>query len=420
MHTAAVVDDALVLDLSPERFLPVMGPKIAGTWNLHEATLNENLDFFILFSSIAAVHPQPGMGSYAAANAFLDSFAQYRRALGKPAISVNWGGWNQIGLARAAGTGRSIEGYEQQGMPNFSGQEALAALGRALVINPVQVIAVPFDWTRFAEFHSPGDVPSAFAEMVARTNATASAETSRSEILEQLGGADSSEAAAGNSRSLSAGSSRPRAQAGHPQDRPRTAAREHGARLSNGPGICAAAEQRAADCGSGNGGFQLSDGQTAGYPPAAQVADGTCREAGSQDRRVRQTGHAERPLWDRGRRFRRASRHIRRRGIAGPDGQWTEEFLMTAEANPRISPAKLALAVRRLRAEKENLDLIASDPIAIIGMGCRFPGGAASPDEFWTALKEGRDCIRRNSRRALERRGDAAGAAASRRIYCGD
>ncbi len=66
---------------------------------------------------------------------------------------------------------------------------------------------------------------------------------------------------------------------------------------------------------------------------------------------------------------------------------------MSAEANPRISPAKLALAVRRLRAEKQNLDLIASDPIAIIGMGCRFPGGAASPDEFWTALKEGRDCI---------------------------
>jgi acyl transferase domain-containing protein/NADPH:quinone reductase-like Zn-dependent oxidoreductase len=65
---------------------------------------------------------------------------------------------------------------------------------------------------------------------------------------------------------------------------------------------------------------------------------------------------------------------------------------MSPPDNSRISPARLALAVKRLRANKENLDLIASDPIAIVGMGCRFPG-AASPAEFWTALKEGRDCV---------------------------
>lgn len=59
----------------------------------------------------------------------------------------------------------------------------------------------------------------------------------------------------------------------------------------------------------------------------------------------------------------------------------------------RISPARLALAVKRLRTEQENLNLIASDPIAIVGMGCRFPGGADSPEEFWTALEEGRDCV---------------------------
>ncbi|MGB8478122.1 MAG: SDR family NAD(P)-dependent oxidoreductase [Acidobacteriaceae bacterium] len=66
---------------------------------------------------------------------------------------------------------------------------------------------------------------------------------------------------------------------------------------------------------------------------------------------------------------------------------------MAASDKPRISPAKLALAIRRLRAEKEDLDLIASDPIAVIGMGCRFPGGGSSPEEFWTALREGRDGV---------------------------
>ena len=191
MHAAAVVDDGLIVDLSPERFPLVMAPKLTGTWNLHTATLDEDLDFFVLFSSIAAVHPQPGMGSYAAANAFLDSFAHYRRALGKPAVSVNWGGWNELGLARAAGTGRSIEGYLSQGMRNLSREEALEALGRAIETNPVQVIAVPFDWDQFAEFYGEDGVPPAFSELVTQTSTAAGAPANRSEILEQLAAAES-------------------------------------------------------------------------------------------------------------------------------------------------------------------------------------------------------------------------------------
>lgn len=65
---------------------------------------------------------------------------------------------------------------------------------------------------------------------------------------------------------------------------------------------------------------------------------------------------------------------------------------MAASENPRVSAAKLALAVRRLRTDKESLDLLGSDPIAVIGMGCRFPGGP-SPEEFWKSLKAARDCV---------------------------
>lgn len=191
MHTAAVVDDALISDVTPERFVPVMVPKITGAWNLHAATLKEDLDFFVLFSSIAAIHPQPGMGSYAAANAFLDAFAHYLRGLGRPAISVNWGGWDQIGLARAAGTGRSIEGYNEEGMRVFSGEEALEALRRVLESNPVQVTAVPINAEKFAEFHGPNDIPPAFADLVSQSRTKTAAQTNRSEVLEQLAAADS-------------------------------------------------------------------------------------------------------------------------------------------------------------------------------------------------------------------------------------
>jgi acyl transferase domain-containing protein len=192
MHMAAVIDDSLIRDLSPERFLPVLAPKIEGAWNLHTATLQEELDFFVLFSSIAAIHPQPGMGSYAAANAFFDAFAPYLRALGVPAVSINWGGWDQIGLARAAGTERSFEGYDSQGISVSSGDELLEALGKVMRSESVQVVPVSFEWNKFAEFH--GDhAPPLFAEFMSRVTGGSGAKSKRSEILDQLTLAESAE-----------------------------------------------------------------------------------------------------------------------------------------------------------------------------------------------------------------------------------
>ena len=62
-------------------------------------------------------------------------------------------------------------------------------------------------------------------------------------------------------------------------------------------------------------------------------------------------------------------------------------------SGPTLSSAKLALAIKRLRAERPDADMVLSDPIAIIGMGCRFPGDAKSPQEFWRLLHDGIDAI---------------------------
>src|SRR5207253_3246325 len=99
VHAAGVLDDGILMHLDRERFESVMSPKLAGAWNLHRLTLDKALDFFILFSSSAALLGAPGQGSYAAANAFLDALAHYRRRLGLKALSINWGNWLEVGLA---------------------------------------------------------------------------------------------------------------------------------------------------------------------------------------------------------------------------------------------------------------------------------------------------------------------------------
>jgi NADP-dependent 3-hydroxy acid dehydrogenase YdfG/acyl carrier protein len=195
MHTAALMDSALVRDLSPERFRSVMAPKMEGTWRLHEATLREHLDFFILYSSIGAIHPQPGMANYAAANAFLDAFAHYRRACGMPATSINWGVWDEIGLTRAAESTRSfensVEAYAVQGLKKLSTEEGLRVLESALRDNPTQVVAVPFQWKAVAECYGPNQAPLLFASFTARAATGATNQSRHSEVLDLLSSAES-------------------------------------------------------------------------------------------------------------------------------------------------------------------------------------------------------------------------------------
>lgn len=64
------------------------------------------------------------------------------------------------------------------------------------------------------------------------------------------------------------------------------------------------------------------------------------------------------------------------------------------EMQDAVSAARLALAVKRLRAQTEGVELLAAEPLAIIGMGCRFPGGAHNPDQYWRMLESGVDAIR--------------------------
>lgn len=164
VHAAGVLDDAMLLNLNRDRFHRVAAPKIQGAWNLHEQTLSQPLDFFILFSSAASLLGTPGQGNYVAANAFLDSLAHYRRAQGLPALSVNWGAWAQVGMA-AAQVNRG-ERLADQGIGGIPPQQGVAALAHVFHHQQPQIGVMIFDLARWAQIHPRALAQPLLAQLV--------------------------------------------------------------------------------------------------------------------------------------------------------------------------------------------------------------------------------------------------------------
>ncbi|HWE63291.1 MAG TPA: SDR family NAD(P)-dependent oxidoreductase, partial [Chloroflexota bacterium] len=150
-HAAAVLDDATLSHLDEDRCRRVAMPKIDGAWNLHTLTLNQPLDHFVLFSSVASLLGSPAQGNYVAANAFLDALAHHRRACGLPALSINWGPWAEVGLA-AAQANRG-ERLATRGIGSIMPEQGVEALRMALEQNLPQVGVMPFDPAQWIQFY---------------------------------------------------------------------------------------------------------------------------------------------------------------------------------------------------------------------------------------------------------------------------
>jgi acyl transferase domain-containing protein len=99
IHAAGVISDALVMNQTPESLDKALAAKMYGAWNLHQNTLKDPIDLFIMYSSVAAVFGSIGQINYAAANAYLDSLAYYRARKDLVATSINWGPWSEVGMS---------------------------------------------------------------------------------------------------------------------------------------------------------------------------------------------------------------------------------------------------------------------------------------------------------------------------------
>lgn len=148
-HLAMVIDDALLSELTPERFAAVMKPKALGAWLLHKETMAMSLDAFVMFSSASSIFGNPGQGNYAAANAFLDSLAHHRRAFGLTALAVNWGVLGGEGYV--ARNEKVAEYLARQGTSSLEPAEVVSLLESFLDANATQVASLRIDWGKWRQ-----------------------------------------------------------------------------------------------------------------------------------------------------------------------------------------------------------------------------------------------------------------------------
>ncbi|MEN9565214.1 MAG: hypothetical protein RLZZ69_410 [Cyanobacteriota bacterium] len=198
IHAAGIVDDGLLKTLSWSRFQRVLQPKVAGTWNLHQATEKLSLDWFVCFSSVVAAFGAAGQSNYATANAFMDNLMSYRRNQGLPGLSINWSIWDEVGMASRL-TNEQQQRLSQQGLTAIAPAQGLKILKQLLQQQATQTIVFPVDWATFLS-QQPVNLffarvqpqikvktaPSSFLQQLAQTSPEQQQYVLQSHIREQI------------------------------------------------------------------------------------------------------------------------------------------------------------------------------------------------------------------------------------------
>jgi acyl transferase domain-containing protein len=150
-HAAGVMQYEPLGSQTARQMRDVLAAKMVGGWLLHRLLADIPLDLFVLFSSSSSLLSSPMMGSYSAANVFLDALAHHRRATGKAALSVNWGTWAEVGMATQFQVKEESKRHGRsgiiQGVSVLPTQRALEALERLLEDGAVQAGVMSIDWT---------------------------------------------------------------------------------------------------------------------------------------------------------------------------------------------------------------------------------------------------------------------------------
>ncbi|MFJ8630373.1 type I polyketide synthase [Streptomyces sp. NPDC093568] len=326
VHTAGVLDDGVLTDLTPDRLARVLAAKTESALHLDALTADRDLSAFVLFSAVAGVVGSSGQAAYAAANAALDALAARRHARGLPATSLAWGMWEHTAGMGGRLTDTDVARMRRLGYPALATDDALALLDDALRIGEPALVPAALDTAALA---ARGDaLPAVLHGLV-------------------------------------------------PAARRRRPAR----RTAGGADMPLAARLR-------------------GLPRAEQ--DRTLLDL-VQTQVAAVLGHVDAAAVDPTRAF----KDIGFDSLTAVDlrnhlGKVTGLRLPATLVFDHPSPAALAAFVHReLLGEDPAHEAAAvtarpagsDEPIAIVGMGCRYPGGITSPEELWRLVADGGDGI---------------------------
>jgi acyl transferase domain-containing protein/NADPH:quinone reductase-like Zn-dependent oxidoreductase/acyl carrier protein len=171
VNSAIVLDDGILLQQNWSRFGTVFAAKVTGSLLLDHLTASDPLDFFVMYSSMAATLGAPGQGNYVAANSFMTGLAFARQSMGRPALSVDWGAWSGRGLAVTLGIN---ERTEQTGLGVIDPVGGFAALEAALRSKRASLMVCPADWPKVLSTLLRGDRIPPFFDSVVKAASTRS------------------------------------------------------------------------------------------------------------------------------------------------------------------------------------------------------------------------------------------------------
>ncbi|TDC80160.1 SDR family NAD(P)-dependent oxidoreductase, partial [Micromonospora sp. KC606] len=333
VHAAGALDNGMIGALTPAQLDTALRAKLDAAWHLHELTRHLDLAAFVLFSSSAGLLDGAGQGNYAAGNTFLDALAGYRHALGLPGLALAWGLWSG-----SQGMGGELAPADRHridrlGVAPMTPEESLDALDAALRCTEPALVPVRLD-TAALRTRQDG-VPALLRELVPARPAGAPASPSPALTGPDLAGRLRNLAEADRGRAvLDLVRTQVAAVLGHPG---RDAIDPRRPFSELGFDSLAAIELRNA-----------LDSATGLRLPATLVFDQPTPRAVAQ--------------------------HILA-GLAGSAGGTGS----AAGAEPSGTGGATTTD--------------ADEPIAIVGMGCRYPGGVGSPEDLWRLLADGVDAI---------------------------
>lgn len=142
-----IVKDMFIAQMPKEIFDEVYETKVVSNWLLHKYFENQPLDFFVIFSSVAATITAAGQANYAAANAFLDSLIAYRRKKGLAGLSIGWGPW-AIGMIKELNL---MNVYRNKGLEPITEERGMQVLERLICQNIPYTAVLEANWQAFKE-----------------------------------------------------------------------------------------------------------------------------------------------------------------------------------------------------------------------------------------------------------------------------